>query len=228
MTGSYGLTNDAALAALAASVDYAHAAAVPGDVVEFGCFAGRSAQALAASIAASASDYSNTDKLHGLAPRRLWVLDSFLGLPDAELDGDRDSPHVRAGVWRWRVDEDKSAPLAEAVAQMCRDHLPPDQVMVVPGWFRDTLHLIPPETRFAVVHVDCDLYESTSDVLQYLVAHCMFSDGCSLLFDDWYCNRGNPRFGEQRAWSEIKHALDFTDWGPYGNLGRRFIVHGRT
>ena len=83
------------------------------------------------------------------------------------------------------------------------------------------------DLRFAVVSVDCDLYESTASVLEYLLGKQTYSDGCVVFFDDWYCNRGSPEFGEQKAWADYtaKYKIRFTDWGPYSVVGRKFILH---
>ena len=47
-------------------------------------------------------------------------------------------------------------------------------------------------------------------------------------FDDWYSNAANPEMGEIRAWSEMveKYQIHFSDMGPYGMGGHRFIFHG--
>jgi hypothetical protein len=54
-----------------------------------------------------------------------------------------------------------------------------------------------------------------------------FANGCALYFDDWYCNRGSPDFGEQRAWAECvaKYQPRYADWVPYATMGRRLIIH---
>src|SRR5262249_47944712 len=199
-----------------------HAAAVYGDVAEFGCFMGNSAQVLATALARSAEVFGNSDVAHGIATRRLWLFDSFKGLPRATDPIDVECPHVKAGVWTWTADESP-----ENLTNLMAQYLDRDRVSVVPGWFKDTLPTIPNDTRFAMVHVDCDLYESAYQVLDYLFAHEHLSDGCALYFDDWYCNRGSPSFGQQRAFAEVmrKHEVRITDWGAYGTLGRRFIAH---
>ena len=96
---------------------------------------------------------------------------------------------------------------------------------MIPGFFNQSMIEIPATTRFAFVHMDCDYYESTIQVLLYLRTFKMFSDGCALYFDDWYCNRGSPKFGQQAAWNKDRHNFNYTDWGPYGIVGHRFIIH---
>ncbi len=206
---------------LETAVVYAVCCAVPGDVVEFGCWQGDTAEVLAKVMAETAGPH---DELHGIAQRKLWVFDSFQGFPAATAAPDLVAPHIKAGVWH---QGSPAGGTPEAVAQRCGRHIGDARVMVVPGWFKDTLERIPAGTRFAVVHIDCDYYESTIQVLDHLFKNDMMSDGCTILFDDWYCNRGSPEFGEQKAWWEAltNHYVDYTDWGGYGHAGRRFIVH---
>ena len=53
----------------------------------------------------------------------------------------------------------------------------------------------------ALVHFDCDLYESTRDALA--LAAPALQDGAMLMFDDWFHYRGNPRKGQARAFAEF-------------------------
>lgn len=203
--------------ALNDAMEYVFGSAVPGDVIEFGCHRGRSTRALAKAMRDSYTKYGSRD-------RDLWALDSFEGFPEADNPVDGECPHVKIGSWR------AGAPAGGSPAQimsLCAQHLPAERIHVIAGWFKDTLAQIPPSTRFAFVHVDCDYYESTSQVLTHLFDNAMLSDGATILFDDWYCNRGSPDYGEQKAWAEAitKFRPRFTDWGPYGIVGRRFIVH---
>ncbi len=80
---------------------------------------------------------------------------------------------------------------------------------------------------FALVSIDCDLYESTASVLEHLLGKKTYSDGYAGFFDDWYCNRGSPEFGKQRAWAEYtaRYKIRFADWGPYLVVGRKFILY---
>ena len=73
---------------------------------------------------------------------------------------------------------------------------------------------------------------STYAVLDHLLGYEHLSDGCAIYFDDWYCNRGSPKYGEQKAWRDIwvgaKHHFSYsgiTDMGPYGVVGHKFLVH---
>jgi len=217
-----GLTDDQSLRDLSHGVVYTYMSDVQGDIAEFGCFWGNSSRALAAAMQGCERDFK--------IERKLWLFDSFQGLPDATLPPDTESPHVKSGAWNWKV-EGAHAPSPNSVTRECSAYLPVEQIRVVPGWYKETLSNIPADTKFALVHIDCDLYESAYDVLDHLFDNDMLSDGCALFFDDWYCNRGSPKFGEQKAFVDIRNKYDLwhlrmvTDWGPYGIVGRKFIVH---
>lgn len=213
--------------ALLRGIEYVHAAGVPGDVAEFGCFLGESAKLLAQGLAVCDAPYRGSDQHHGIAERRLWLFDSFEGLPTPTSPVDEDCPHVVSGAWGPGC---LRGATPQGVIDACSAHIPARRITVGAGWFAETLPLIPKDARFAFVHVDCDLYLSAHQVLEHLFANGHLSDGCALYFDDWYCNRGSPEFGEQKAFAEIqsRFRLRFrlTDWGAYGVVGHRFIVHG--
>jgi hypothetical protein len=212
--------------ALSLAVEYVMGCGVPGDIVEFGCYRGRTSMMLAGALQEMGKKYDYSDRMHGITERRLWLFDSFEGFPKTSHAIDAASPHIRAGVWF------AGAPAGgtpDEVRALCAQYIAPERILVIAGWYKDTLHQLPPGQKFAVVHVDCDYYESTFQVLDHLFGNDMMSDGCTVLFDDWYCNRGSPDFGEQKAWSDavMKHDIRSTDWGPYGVVGRRFIIHGK-
>lgn len=217
--------------ALRTAIEYAVSCSVPGDVAEFGCFLGRSTEALAEFMWEMDTRYQGSDGWHNITQRRLWAFDSFEGFPDPSHPVDAASPHVKAKVW---YAGQPAGGTPEALHAVCRQFLHPDRISIVKGWYKDVMPKLPAHLRFAVIHIDCDFYESTKVILDRLLGTGMLSDGCTILFDDWYCNRGSPDYGEQRAWADawadLKRPLTggyrFSDWGPYGVAGRRFIVHG--
>jgi hypothetical protein len=201
--------------------EYVMVSSVPGDVAEFGTSSGRTAMTLAKAMAEMGHLYGPAE--HGIAPRKLRLFDSFQGFPVASDPIDKATPHIESGAWGPGVAKDAPPAL---VREMCETHLPSDALVIYEGWYRDTMPSLD-AVKFAMVHIDCDLYESTMDVLDRLFSIDAFSDGCAVFFDDWYCNRGSPQFGERHAWADCvaKHRPKFTDWGPYATVGHRFIVH---
>ena len=194
------------------SVTYIHGAAVVGDVAEFGTMSGRTATILAQAI-----------KQHN-SSRRLMLFDSFEGLPTSTSAVDSCSPHVRSGVWSSGTCKGLTS---QQLRDKCAEHLPNTQIEIHEGWFADTLRKLHGDTRFALIHIDSDLYKSAVDVLDYCFANRTISRGAAVHFDDWDCNQADPRFGERLAWRVMvdKFAVNFTDCGQYGWGSRKFIVH---
>lgn len=198
--------------ALALSVEYICSAGVTGDVAEFGTMTGKTAVDLARALAAF--DDSRT----------LLLFDSFEGLPAAEASADVEAPHVQAGTWSAGTCRGVTS---RQLLRMCRRYLAESRIRIREGWFSETLPALEPQTRLALLHVDSDLYQSARDVLEHCFGGGVISPGAAVHFDDWDCNRADPRFGERRAWAEAvdRFAVEFSDCGQYGWGGRKFLVH---
>jgi O-methyltransferase len=209
---------------LAEGVSYIVGMAVEGDIAEFGTMTGRSAVALATALDFVNEESYVADELHGIGSRKLWLFDSFEGLPEARFNIDAVSPHVAAGIWGKGTCKGLTP---EGLTAVVSRYLKNSEFRVIKGWFKDTVPSIPSGTRFAFVHIDGDLYESALDVLDALFERNMISRGALIYFDDWNCNAGNPRMGERRAWQEMveKYVVEFSDMGPYGIACNRFMVH---
>jgi O-methyltransferase len=201
---------------LGEGVFYAYGMRVEGDIAEFGTMTGRTAVALAAAVNSC-----------GVRNKKLWLFDSFEGLPEAMTDIDRFSPHVVSGIWGKGSCKGMSP---ESLLRLTSKYLDKNSIVIIKGWFKDTVPEIPQDTKFALVHVDGDLYESAIDVLDNLFSRNMISKGAQVFFDDWNCNAADPNFGERRAWKEMveKFNIQFSDQGSYGTAGHRFIVHSYT
>jgi len=76
-------------------------------------------------------------------------------------------------------------------------------VKLIKGWFRDTLpnFLLKNDTNVSFVHIDCDTYESTIEVLEMLGPKRFVKD-CRVLFDEYLCYIGWKN-GEFKAWKEF-------------------------
>lgn len=201
--------------------------AVPGDIAEFGTFSGASGITLAGALRRVEKRFlggEGIDRLHNIPCRRLHFFDSFEGMPLAEHAIDVNSPHIESGVWR---EGTMKAMSPEDLLNACAHFISKERIAIYKGFFKSSLKNIPQGTKFCLVHIDSDLYESAYDVLDYLFTHDCFSDGCTLLFDDWLCNRASPEMGEQRAWREIceKHNPRFTAVGVYNAMSYKFIIH---
>ncbi len=210
--GSEARSHQAIADALLFGVQYAVGAAVEGDIAEFGCMTGRTANVLAAAMAS----FRTTKKLH--------LFDSFEGLPPATHTTDTASVHVKEGVWGPGTCLGISP---EALRQKCEKFLPSPQVLIYQGWFSETLKQLPAGIPFSLVHIDCDLYQSAMDVLAYYFDHKLVAEGAVIFFDDWNCNRASNQCGERKAWAEVvdRYKIEASDGGSYSWGGHKFFVH---
>jgi len=104
-----------------------------------------------------------------------------------------------------------------------------NRVRIVEGWFDQSLakgdHRIAGLGKVAAAWIDCDLYESTVPVLDFLTDR--LSVGTVLLFDDWRCFRNLPDRGEQRAcreWLEGNPQIALREFVDFGFHGVSFTV----
>jgi O-methyltransferase len=198
------------------SLWYIYGALVDGDVVEFGTMSGFTASRIAKTM-------TWLEKIMP-TPRRLVLADSFEGLPEPTAQTDLDSPHVANGIW---IAGSCKVLGRDRLVAMCSREFDPVRIDVLEGWYCDTVPTLPADRKFTMLHVDCDLYQSTMDALTTLFDKGMISEGAVILFDDWNCNRANPAFGERRAWAELvaKYSVVFSHCCDYSWHGHKLIVH---
>lgn len=197
---------------------------IKGDVAEFGTMTGRSATTLAASISGSENVYARKLPSLGITPRNLHLFDSFEGLPETSEEADLKSPMVASGAW---------APGTclginpEQLRNSCAQHLPNDRIHIYEGWFKDTIPVMDASTQLGFVHIDCDLYSSTKDVLDGLFSRALITEGALLYFDDWDCNASRRDLGERKAWDEAvdKYGIEYSNSNSYGAVGHAIICH---
>src|SRR5262245_4940877 len=160
--------------ALTLGVEYVYASAVPGHIAEFGTMSGATATTIADAMYENDRRYGLSERMHGIGERSLYLFDSFQGFPQTSNPVDASSPHVSTNVWGPGVARGLTA---EELHEACSVILSPDRVKVTPGWFNETLPGFSSDLRFALVSIDCDLYESTASVLEYLLGKQTYSDG---------------------------------------------------
>ena len=209
---------------LAKSVGYCFISSIEGDFAEFGTCSGYTASLIAHSINFYSQRMVRHEQAHSMKARELCLFDSFEGFPEATLPEDLDSPHVASGVWGAGIAKGLNAVQLRALTEQ---YLAKDRINIYEGWYKDTLTEIPTGQKFAFVHMDCDLYESTIDVLRYLFSHDHLAEGAMLLFDNWYCNRASDKFAERRAWLKLCEEFEVhtSDLGMYACVGHRMIIH---
>lgn len=193
---------------------------IAGDIIEFGVYTGRSLILLAHYH----KEFKKT--IHGhLTPKRQVIgLDSFCGLPK--------NTHRRwpEGGFRLNHSYHPTIPMGEPVT--------PDKVirffaecdvskpLIISGYYSDASSQFDLATdHVALLHIDCDLYESTLTALN--MAKDKIRDGTVVLFDDWFNFRGSPDEGEQRAFGEFLNCnpqFEAIPYQPYVTFGNSFIL----
>jgi hypothetical protein len=203
--------------ALGLGVLYVYNSEVEGDFVEFGSRSGRTARNIAQAM-------KSFESKNNLGKRTFHVLDSFIGFPDMQGTVDGESVHFKSGRW---FEGGEKGLTKEQLEDLIADIIPRDCIKLYDGWYSETVPTIDSKSKFAFIHIDCDLYHSTMDALDRLFKEDMISEGATIFFDDWDCNRADPRQGERKAWKELteKYQVEFSDLGWYGWGGHRFIIH---
>lgn len=124
---------------------------VPGDLVETGVWRGGASIFMRAVLAA-----------YGDLTRRVWVADSFQGLPRP----DTDKYPADAGDRHWTA-LGLAVSLEAVQANFAKYGLLDERVVFLPGWFDETLAKARIE-HISLLRCDCDMYSSTTVVLQSL------------------------------------------------------------
>ncbi|HYT62138.1 MAG TPA: TylF/MycF family methyltransferase [Haliangiales bacterium] len=168
---------------------------VPGDLIETGVWRGGATIFMRAIL-----------KVYGVTDRRVWVADSFEGLPlpDPEkYPADAGDLHHTYPMLAISLEEVRANFEAYGVLD--------NQVRFLKGWFRDTLPGAPIE-KLAVIRLDGDMYESTMDGLVNL--YPKLSPGGFVIIDDYGavpgCRKAVEDFRQTRG---IKNKMEPIDWG---------------
>lgn len=135
--------------------------------------------------------------------RRVWVADSFRGVPPPTHEAD-------AGVDLY-LDPCLAVPGETVRSHFERFGLLDERVFFLEGWFSETLAGAPIE-RLAVLRADGDLYESTMDVLEGL--YDRVSAGGFVIIDDYgaldCCRAATEDFRRDRGIAAPLHTIDWT------------------
>lgn len=177
---------------------------IPGDFIETGVWRGGTTIFMRALLEA-----------RGVPDRRVWVADSFEGLP--EPDAEKFPKEAKAFASKAMTEDFGRLAVSreEVEANFARFGVLDERVKFLKGWFKDTLPTAPIE-RLAVMRLDGDYYESTMDALTNL--YDKLSPGGYVVVDDYgedhwtYCAKAVDEFRQQRG---ITAELKRVDPGCY-------------
>ena len=165
---------------------------VPGDIIETGVWRGGACIFARGALRA-----------YGDTVRKVWVADSFQGLPRP------DQAHpVDAGDRHWRHPV-LAVSLDEVKSRFHRYGLLDEQVEFVVGWFSETLHAVP-AARFSIIRLDGDMYGSTMDALEAL--YDRVSPNGFVIVDDYALPRCRQAVDDFRRARDITEPITAVDW----------------
>jgi hypothetical protein len=137
--------------------------------------------------------------------KTFFGFDSFMGLPKENLD--ENNPHY------WPEGAFSHGSSKDNIANM----LP--FVNIKDGWFENTLNEKTlkevGKNPVGLFHIDCDIYTSTIQILEWVAQNNLLVDGALIVYDDWGGhydkNVGEFECGEGKAHKEIseKYNLNF-------------------
>ena len=179
---------------------------VAGDLIETGVWRGGATIFMRAMLA-----------VHGVTDRRVWVADSFEGLPPPDPErypADSGDPH--------HTFSQLAVPLEEVQANFEKFGMLDDRVHFLKGWFHETL-ADPRIEQLAVLRLDGDMYGSTMEALEAL--YPKLSVGGYVIIDDYGAVPGCRRaVDDYRAAHAIADPIQPIDWA--GVFWQRTREHG--
>lgn len=200
---------------------------VEGDYLEFGVYKGASFSVAFHAInrnrhAVKETVQASEELSQWLAIQpRFFAFDSFEGLPPGEAE--RHSDYAPGSY---------ACSEADFLANIEADGVDRDRVVTVRGMYDQSLT---PEVktkhslrRAALVMIDCDLYESTVPVLNFITD--LVGQGSIIIFHDWFRYKGNPNHGEQRAcreWLQRNPHIELIEYWREGPQAVSFLVNLR-
>ncbi|SLN69415.1 TylF/MycF/NovP-related O-methyltransferase [Oceanibacterium hippocampi] len=146
--------------------------------------------------------------------------DSFKGLPEVDGIDRTENDEFYEGQYQCAKEM--------VVEQLDERGFDWSKALLIEGYFDESL--VPDLYRkhdlrpVSVALIDCDLYSSTRDVLEFLEP--LIADRSILIFDDWNCFGGDDKRGQRRAFAEFRErnpqfiAEPMMRYGAYGQVFR--------
>ncbi|MDN5881363.1 MAG: TylF/MycF family methyltransferase [Nitrosospira sp.] len=194
------------LGMLSQAFEFAKINEVPGDYFEFGLWRGKTF--------AYAHRMKRRYGQHGM---KLWGFDSFQGLPATEEHPDN--------IW---YEGQFACTRPEFEGILASRGIRSSEYELIEGFYNESLNDVAhgrlSGRKAAVIYVDCDLYDSTIQVLNFIQPYVV--SGSIICFDDFYNYKGDPEQGEQRALADFLqqethlYLIPYLDYAP---LGKSFI-----
>lgn len=169
---------------------------IPGDIAEFGVSTGTSLLTFA-----KINKIYNESFRNDLSKKTIYGFDTFSGLPyfDPLKDkGENDVPEMRLGGFNANSDFEKLKEISEKIGH----------IKLIKGKFEDTIPKFiekNPHFSLSLIHIDCDLHQSTYTVLKKLLNR--LNIGGIVIFDEiFHKDYPGETSGFWDAYNEIKES----------------------
>ncbi|NEQ76180.1 MAG: hypothetical protein F6K23_25955 [Okeania sp. SIO2C9] len=182
-----------------------------GDYCEFGIFKGYAfwnAQKIA--------------KKYELNNMRFFGFDSFKGLPEIQEEDLTKEEVFYQGQY--------SCSKENVTNNLNSKGVDWKKTFLIEGFFEESLNEDTKQKynldKIAIALIDCDLYSSTVEVLDYI--QDMIMDKTILIFDDWNCFDKDDNRGQRKAFREFienNTHLSAKEFISYGVYGQTFIIN---
>lgn len=206
------------LGALDKAFEFIYKSETIGNYCEFGVYQGVSI------VRALQAEKKWRKKMGKAYVDQFYGFDSFKGLPNFTNADTMSNYEV------FQPGQFDNTSIQQVYELLAQENLPKERVSLFEGYFEDTLFSEETLKRIqynsiAIVHIDCDLYSSAVQCLDFLTRR--IADGAVILFDDWFCYRGRQDKGVHKAFDEWCRKEDYhvSDYFSYSWAGRAFIVN---
>ena len=127
---------------------------VPGDICEFGVAQGATSKILASEIAPDVK-------------RKLWLFDSFEGLPAPTKEDVLIHDIFKLGTME-KYQGTMASPESEVLSKLASIDFPRERIKMKKGWVKDSIKGSDLPAQVAFAYVDFDFYEPIKDALEFL------------------------------------------------------------
>lgn len=114
-------------------------------------------------------------------------------------------------------------------SNLLNHNFPVEKLKVYSGFFNQSFKTVDEQNKFKIFMVDCDIYSSTKECLNFLVDY--FEDECIIIFDDWFAMQIHFEKGQKKAFDEFKEknknlSINLLGYYKYHNMvcGKYFKV----
>lgn len=181
---------------------------IEGDLYEFGVYSGMSMKLILNYF----NNYINNS----------FGFDSFKGIPE-ELEDQYNNPSWVKGFCNI---QDHIKGSVENIKENIIKYINYDNVYLLDGWYKDTLNeenIIKYNMRPAsVIDIDCDIYSSTYEALDFMFKNNLVQKGTLIFYDDW---GGTEEYkgGESLAHKQIIKKYNTQCEEIYGNKTQKIF-----